>query len=82
MKRTTLPQRVDEINWLLSIDLTRYLLDNILDVQNDLEHLNVCLPVTGQLATMGLIKSEETDMTFVVISNNLFPRSTPLRKLV
>ena len=47
MKRATLPQSVDEINWLLSIDLTRYLLDDILDVQNDLEHLNVCLLVTG-----------------------------------
>ena len=53
MERTTLPKSVYKINWLLSIYLTWYSLDNILDVQDDLEHLDIFLPVTSQLMAMG-----------------------------
>jgi hypothetical protein len=53
MERTTLPKSVYKINWLLSIYLTWYSLDNTLDVQDDLEHLDICLPVTSQLMAMG-----------------------------
>jgi hypothetical protein len=53
MERTTFPKSVYKINWLLSIYLTWYSLDNILDVQDDLEHLDICLSVTSQLMAMG-----------------------------
>lgn len=37
------PQRVNEVDWLLSINLSRYPSDNVLDIENYLEDLHVCL---------------------------------------
>src|SRR5579859_5931355 len=78
MERTTLPKSVNKINWLLPVYLTWYSLNNLLDVQDGLEHLDICLPVTSQLMAMGSANSEGTDITLVVISNSFFPCSIPL----
>jgi hypothetical protein len=53
MERTTLPKSVNEKNRLLLVYLTWYSLDNPMDVQHDLEHLDICLPVTSQSIAMG-----------------------------
>jgi len=53
MERTTLPKSVNEKNRLLPVYLTWYSLDNLMDVQHDLEHLDICLPVISQSIAMG-----------------------------
>jgi len=80
VKWATFPQSVNEVHRLLSINLAWYLCNELLDIEDHLKDLNICLPVTkvNQRIQENI---EETDSTLVVISNNLFPCSIPLPKL-
>jgi hypothetical protein len=49
MKWATLSKSVNEIHWLLPVNLTWYSRNNLLDIEDDLEDLDICLPVTSQL---------------------------------
>jgi hypothetical protein len=48
MKWATLSKSVNEIYWLLPVNLTWYSRNNLLDVEDNLEDLDICLPVTDQ----------------------------------
>jgi hypothetical protein len=58
MEGTASPKSVNEVNWLLPVYLAWYSADKLLDVQDDLEHFDIRLPVTGQLMVMGYANSE------------------------
>jgi hypothetical protein len=48
MKWATLSKSVNEIYWLLPLNLTWYSRNNLLDFEDNLEDLDIYLPVTGQ----------------------------------
>jgi hypothetical protein len=47
MEGTASPKSVNEVNWLLPVYLAWYSADKLLDIQDDLKHLDIRLPVTG-----------------------------------
>lgn len=78
MKWATPSKSIDEIHWLLPVNLTWYSCNNLLDIEDDLEDFYICLPVTSQLTSCECNLSKGTNSTFEVISNSFFPCSIPL----
>ncbi len=72
MEWTVLSQRINQIYWLLSLDLTRNLSDNCLNLEHDLENLNIGATSPG--VSYGKARPESTAyMTLSIISSNCLP---------
>jgi hypothetical protein len=63
---------VNKVYWLLSIHLSRYFGDNVLNFQNDLEDLDICLTVHC-VGIWRIPSLEFAHMIFTVISMSCLP---------